>query len=60
VLEATGEMEVVAESGDGFGAIAAARETRPDVILMDIRMPGLDGIEALKRLLDRKEPDYRD
>lgn len=50
VLEATGEMEVVAEAADGLEAIAAAREHRPDVILMDVRMPNLDGIEAIKRL----------
>jgi len=50
VLEATGDMEVVAEAGDGLEAIDAARRERPDVILMDIRMPNLDGIETIKRL----------
>ncbi|HET9719339.1 MAG TPA: response regulator transcription factor [Solirubrobacteraceae bacterium] len=50
VLEATGEMEVVAEASDGLEAVASARTVHPDVILMDVRMPNLDGIEAIKRL----------
>ena len=50
VLEAAGSIEVVAEAGDGDSAIRAAEAHRPDVVLMDIRMPGTDGIEATRRL----------
>jgi DNA-binding NarL/FixJ family response regulator len=49
ILEASG-IEVVGEAGDGVEAVAAARRARPDVVLMDIRMPELDGIEATRQL----------
>jgi DNA-binding NarL/FixJ family response regulator len=50
VLEATGMIAVVGEAGDGEAAIREAERLKPDVILMDVRMPGTDGIEATRRL----------
>jgi DNA-binding NarL/FixJ family response regulator len=55
ILDREEDIEVVAEADDGAEAVVAARRTRPDVALMDIRMPRLDGISATQRLL--REPD---
>jgi DNA-binding NarL/FixJ family response regulator len=51
ILDAEPDLEVVAEAEDGRRAVELALATRPDVALMDVRMPGLDGIEATRRLL---------
>ncbi|MFD4637342.1 response regulator [Lentzea sp. NPDC058436] len=56
ILEGEPDLTVVAEAADGDAALTAVDEHRPDVVLMDVRMPGRDGISATKELLTRPAP----
>ncbi|HEY3469376.1 MAG TPA: response regulator transcription factor [Amycolatopsis sp.] len=57
ILDAQDDIEVVADVADGVSAVSKARELRPDVCLLDIRMPGLDGLEVTRQLAG---PDVTD
>ena len=59
VLRIHDDIEVVGEAGTGIEAIDVARRHRPDVILMDIRMPKMDGLEATSRILEMADWDVR-
>ncbi|GAA3126094.1 hypothetical protein GCM10020001_054030 [Nonomuraea salmonea] len=56
ILEASGDIAVAGEARDGAEAVSAVRRLRPEVVLMDVRMPGLDGLAAAARILALPEP----
>src|ERR1700704_506333 len=56
LLKATGDVEVVAQGKNGLDAISLIKEHNPDLLFLDVQMPGLDGFGVIKKLLDKKVP----
>src|SRR5271157_3761580 len=56
LLKNTGDVNVVAQGKNGLEAISLIREHNPDIVFLDVQMPGLDGFGVIKKLLDRKVP----
>ncbi|MGH2698829.1 MAG: response regulator [Actinomycetota bacterium] len=57
ILDAEDDVEIAGEASDGLEAIAAAQSERPDVILMDVRMPNMNGIEATRQIVEKNDVD---